>query len=362
MRPVSNVLLGALLAGLMLAGCPETPTPPTAQFQVSATKGIAPLTVQFTDRSQAGSTPIAAWLWNFGAGTNATSTDRNPVYTFTSPGHYTVVLWVTSTSGETVASASCHIDAIAAGAGPAAAFDADVLQGSAPLTVQFTDRSEAGGAALTSWLWRFGDGAKDSVPDPVHTYAEPGVYTVALRVANAYGADSTTKTGLITVTSAPQEGEAEGEGANEGAVEGEGETDGEGEIEGEGGNEGEAEGEGGNEGEGSIEGEGETPDLAITHTLPDGNLYAIGAPVSITVDMTYSGTEAITALAVEETLPSGWTFQTTSGANVPNLASATGTTGTLYFAWLTIPAFPVRFTFTTDFHYAFRGIHRGIMR
>ena len=52
--------------------------------------GAAPLTVHFTDTS--GGSP-AGWQWDFGDGSY--STLQNPVYTYNTPGRYTVTLTVT---------------------------------------------------------------------------------------------------------------------------------------------------------------------------------------------------------------------------------------------------------------------------
>ena len=59
----------------------------------------------------------------------------------------------------------------------AAAFTTDRIAGPAPLSVQFGDTS-IGGA--TGWMWEFGDGETSTERNPVHTYAAPGTYTVAL--------------------------------------------------------------------------------------------------------------------------------------------------------------------------------------
>ena len=61
--------------------------PVTAQFTANITGGTAPLTVQFTDLSTGGPT---SWLWTFGDGN--TSTNQNPVHTYTTAGAHTVTL------------------------------------------------------------------------------------------------------------------------------------------------------------------------------------------------------------------------------------------------------------------------------
>jgi PKD repeat protein len=54
--------------------------------------------VQFDDRSQAGATPIVAWFWDFGDGTN--STLQHPTHRFGDDGVYTVRLLVRDAAGE----------------------------------------------------------------------------------------------------------------------------------------------------------------------------------------------------------------------------------------------------------------------
>ena len=67
---------------------------PVADFTVVPTKGSTPLTVQFTDQSK--NLP-SEWFWDFGDGT--TSTEQNPIHTYTTIGTYTVNLTVTNIVG-----------------------------------------------------------------------------------------------------------------------------------------------------------------------------------------------------------------------------------------------------------------------
>ncbi len=80
---------------------------------------------------------------------------------------------------------------------PVAAFTGTPTSGTAPLTVNFTDQSTNN---PTSWSWTFGDGGTSTAQNPSHIYTSAGTYTVTLTAANAYGSDSETKTGYITVT------------------------------------------------------------------------------------------------------------------------------------------------------------------
>jgi uncharacterized repeat protein (TIGR01451 family) len=84
-------------------------------------------------------------------------------------------------------------------------FTVEPRSGSLPLTVQFTDLSTGD---PTAWAWDFGDGsAIGSRPQPTHTYALTGTYTVALTVTRdqpAHG-DTVIKYDFITVTLPPLE-------------------------------------------------------------------------------------------------------------------------------------------------------------
>ncbi|MFC2130958.1 RHS repeat-associated core domain-containing protein [Bacteroidota bacterium] len=57
-------------------------------FQASATTGIAPLAVSFSDISTHGIDDVDTWEWNFGDGNS--STFNEPSHTYTQPGYYTV--------------------------------------------------------------------------------------------------------------------------------------------------------------------------------------------------------------------------------------------------------------------------------
>jgi PKD repeat protein len=64
-----------------------------AAFNGNPSIGFAPLSVQFTDQSVSNAGAITGWAWSFGTG--ASSTLRNPGYTYVEPGSYTVTLTVT---------------------------------------------------------------------------------------------------------------------------------------------------------------------------------------------------------------------------------------------------------------------------
>jgi PKD repeat protein len=87
---------------------------------------------------------------------------------------------------------------------PVPDFSAEPTYGTAPLTVHFKDLSTNGPEV---WAWNFGDGTtsvgQEDQKNPVHTYQNPGIYNVYLRVINKGGASQITKQSYIRVVSTP---------------------------------------------------------------------------------------------------------------------------------------------------------------
>ncbi|MGD9546732.1 MAG: S8 family serine peptidase [Candidatus Krumholzibacteriia bacterium] len=171
--------------------------PPVAGFTGTPTSGDYPLAVQFTDQSTNSPT---SWSWAFGDG--GTSTAQNPSHTYNAAGSYTVSLTVANADGGDTETKTGYITVTepSVPTPPVAAFTGTPTSGDYPLAVQFTDQSTN---TPTSWSWTFGDGGTSTAQNPSHTYTAAGAYTVSLTVANAYGGDTETKTGFITVTEPP---------------------------------------------------------------------------------------------------------------------------------------------------------------
>ncbi|CVK32654.1 protein of unknown function [Methanoculleus bourgensis] len=89
----------------------DDPEPPIANFTANVTSGTVPFAVQFTDTSHRTPTTRA---WDFGDG--ATSTEKNPVHTYTAPGTYTVTLNATNAAGSDIKEMS-GIEATGSGGG-----------------------------------------------------------------------------------------------------------------------------------------------------------------------------------------------------------------------------------------------------
>jgi PKD repeat protein len=80
---------------------------PVAGFTASPTSDIVPAIITFTDRSSG--TPDT-WLWDFGDG--GSSTEQNPVHTYTVPGTYTVTMTATNAFGSSEKTRTGYINAL----------------------------------------------------------------------------------------------------------------------------------------------------------------------------------------------------------------------------------------------------------
>jgi len=166
-----------------------------ADFSGTPTSGTVPLTVQFTDLSTGGPT---MWAWDFGDG--GTSMVASPSYTYQTPGTYTVKLTASSQTGGTSTKVREGYITVSPSGGIIADFVGTPTSGNAPLTVQFSDRSQGG---PTMWSWVFGDGGTALVANPVHVYQQPGKYTVSLTASNQASSNTAVKTDYVTASSGP---------------------------------------------------------------------------------------------------------------------------------------------------------------
>ena len=173
---------------------------PVADFTSDVTVINEGENVQFTDQS----TDAASWSWSFSGGTPSSSTAQNPSVTYNTAGTYTVELTATNTVGSDTETKTAYITVNHVVVAPVADFSASptsVLEGGA---VSFTDLSTN---EPTSWSWTFAGGTPSSstAQNPSVTYNTAGTYDVTLVTSNSAGSDTETKTGYITVTSAPSE-------------------------------------------------------------------------------------------------------------------------------------------------------------
>lgn len=154
-----------------------SPLPLEANFSAVPQSGQAPLTVEFTDRS----TGAMVWLWDFGDGSPA-SMIPDPSHTYTGLGTYHATLKVSNEQGE---SKSRTMDIQVSTSEPLYAdFVGTPRSGASPLIVQFADKSNG---EIISRIWDFGDGTRDSIASPAHTYIHEGTYSVSLTIWDNHG-------------------------------------------------------------------------------------------------------------------------------------------------------------------------------
>ena len=100
--------------------------------------------------------------------------------------------------------------------------------------------------------------------------------------------------------------------------------------------------------EGATEGEGEgaapVEGLVLQRVVPSES-YSPGGTLVLEVTLRYGDDAAVLALALEETLPTTWSFHSMVSGSMPQFTPVEGDTGTLIFAWSSVPAFPATFRY-----------------
>lgn len=194
-------------------------------------------------------------------------------------------------------------------------FTVNPAEGVAPLTVLCQNQTPQRyplGLFAVKWRWEFGDGTPDSTETgPLHTFEQPGEYTVRLTASTPLGSRSAEQTVRVF---APDESDDGGDGGDGGGGDG-----------------------------GGGDGGGGTQEVQPSFTRAFSvSACSPGLPVDITLTLEYSGTASITALGLVETLPPDWVFEGIVSGTVDN-ARQNGRD--LEFAWISIPAFPVSLTY-----------------
>lgn len=166
---------------------------PLYAYGPQPTTGCPGLQVQYTDTSYYRPT---TWQWTFAGGTPATSTARNPLVTYSTPGHYAVTLRLINANG-TVARTDTGV-VFVQGRAPIVAATASTGSVCTGGTVTFASTVTSCNAATYAWSFPGGSPASSTVQNPgAVTYAAAGSYTATLVVTNAYG--SVTQSFIVDV-------------------------------------------------------------------------------------------------------------------------------------------------------------------
>ena len=133
------------------------------------------LTFNGTDNN---GTNVTSWLWDFGDGN--TSTNKDTQHTYTTVNNYNVKLVAINDNGCTDSTTSLIQ------VKPLPEPDFTISSGvngcvDSPITL---DGFDIAGTTITDWNWDFGDGNQDVGQSVIHTYVNPGDYTITLDVIN----------------------------------------------------------------------------------------------------------------------------------------------------------------------------------
>ncbi|HJW73277.1 MAG TPA: PKD domain-containing protein [Geothrix sp.] len=197
---VTGAVLAQAISGLTLGSAKFDVTyarqAPVAAF-TAATSG---LTTTFTNTSGLSAT---GWSWDFGDG--STSTDQNPVHTYSAAGTYTVSLTATNDFGNSTP--TTKVVTPESSATPLASYSYVSASGSTAQlrsghAITFTDTSTG---VPTSWSWDFGDGTTSTVQNPVHIFTVPAInapdntiaFNVKLTATNALGMSTKTQSLVV---------------------------------------------------------------------------------------------------------------------------------------------------------------------
>jgi len=155
-------------------------------FTNSATSGCDPFEINFTDVND----NTTEWSWTFEGGTPATSTEQNPVISYSDPGNYEVTLNTTSPNGTFTLSQTITVTTFAA---PTADIEHTVAgRGQVIFSSNATNAQ--------NYTWDFLDGTLSTLSNPIHLFPGPGVYGVVLNVSNPCGSTTVTEEVVIVVT------------------------------------------------------------------------------------------------------------------------------------------------------------------
>lgn len=140
---------------------------------------------------------ITSYTWTFTDETQQTLKGVSPTYTFTNPGTYTITLNVSDGAGhyttDTVMVIILDVTKPLANAGSNKTVMVNIK-------VSFNASGSSDNIGIVSYKWDFDDGSPvvtETDPITIHTYTQPGTYTVMLTVEDAAG---NTAPDSITVT------------------------------------------------------------------------------------------------------------------------------------------------------------------
>lgn len=155
---------------------------PVSNFSAQGTQICKGDETQFTAIS---APDIVGWEWDFGDGMG--SDDKNPTHVYADSGRYDVSLRVTDVRGCSDIRERPRF--VAVQNYPSAAFTA-AQQDFVCYPAEVDLHSSEDRQFVSEWFWNFGDGQVSVLPNPFHTYTQPGSYDVSLTLSSSFGCES----------------------------------------------------------------------------------------------------------------------------------------------------------------------------
>jgi len=149
--------------------------------------------VQFIAQSNG---QIDSYSWEFGDGNS--SSDQNPLNSYSEAGTYTVSLTVSGPTGSDTETKTDYIQILSPET-VIAGFELASTSGITPFTAMFTNTSMG---SIEGYHWHFGDGETSEDTNPAHTYMDPGSYIATLIVTGMINSDTTSQE-ITALSAAP---------------------------------------------------------------------------------------------------------------------------------------------------------------
>ncbi len=192
------------LLTLAITNCEEENLPPSAELSVDKVSGTDPLEIRFDFSGTDPDGQVKSYQLDFegdGVSDFESATAGFQMYEYTKPGSYNAKLTVTDNQG--ASSSKQVVISVIENKPPTVTTTASVVEGYAPLRVNFSANSSDVDGVVVKYEWDFeGDGIYDynsaSSPETSFTYLTSGIYNATLNVTDDKG-KSTKATVSITV-------------------------------------------------------------------------------------------------------------------------------------------------------------------
>ncbi len=193
------------LGSTYTASFTQTVSLPPANLSISVSRNVvdAGVSVTFSAEVQYGSSPLT---YKWAMGDNTTSSVSSFTHAYASKGNYTVSLTVTDASG--ISSSTSYSIVVLPDPHANIILSPSTVTAGTSFTI---GSSVTGGLGPYTYAWNFGDGTHSSQPDPQHSYAKTGTYTVTLNVTDVVGYTTTSQFNVTVASSSSTSGNGTGQ-------------------------------------------------------------------------------------------------------------------------------------------------------